>query len=85
MSPISSASYLGTDTYRATIDRIIAAYADPGHDLRTTLVEILGDTGIWPDYCRPASTSLHVAAYGLQAPRAPQALGVISLANVKAA
>lgn len=77
---MNTAHYLDTDAYRSTLDRLTAALADPGHDLRTTLVEILGDAGIWPDYCRPADP-----AHELKVCRAPQASSVISLANIKAA
>lgn len=55
MSPINIDAYLPTDTYRAMLDQIIAAPADPGLCLRTRLTEILGAAGVWPDYCRPVA------------------------------
>lgn len=51
MSPINIPAYVPTDSYRAMLDEIIAAPADPGHDLRTRLVEILGKAGVWPIAC----------------------------------
>jgi hypothetical protein len=60
--------FIVTDAYRAMLDRIMGAVANPGHDLRTELTEIIGDAGIWPDYCRPADP-----AHEPKAHRAPQA------------
>lgn len=51
MSPINHAAYLRTDAYRTMLDQIIGAYADHGDDLRTRLVEILGEAGVWPLKC----------------------------------
>lgn len=82
---MNAAHYLDTDAYRLMLARIIATLADPGHDLQTTLVEILGDAGIWPDYCRPEHRPLRPAARVVRAPRSAPVSSVISLANIKAA
>lgn len=84
MSSISTPAYVPTEAYRAMIDEIIAAPADPGPCLRTRLVEILGAAGVWPDYCRPDSPSLHVVVTE-DSDRATPVAGVISLAHAKAA
>lgn len=70
---MSANHYLDTDTYRTMLDRIMRAVANPGHDLRTELIEIMGDAGIWPSYCRPESLC------------AAQVASVIGLPNTKAA
>lgn len=51
MSPINIPAYLATDAYRTMLDEIIAAPADPGLCLRSRLVEILGNAGVWPISC----------------------------------
>jgi hypothetical protein len=54
-------------------------------DLESDISQVLGEVGgIWPDYCRPVSPTLHVA-HRQRAHRAPPAFRVISLANIKAA
>lgn len=54
--------YIVTDAYRLMLDRMMGALADPGHDLRSKLVEIMADAGIVPDYCRPDVPKLHKEA-----------------------
>lgn len=44
-------TYLHTATYRTMLDRLVEAYADPGHDLRTRLIEVIGEAGVWPMFC----------------------------------
>ena len=51
MTPINIPAYVPTDTYRVMLDEIMAAPANPGLCLRTRLVEILGDAGVWPISC----------------------------------
>lgn len=51
MSPISHASYLADQTHRTLVDRLAMAHIDPGYDLRSTIIEILGDADIWPIMC----------------------------------
>lgn len=51
MTPINIPAYVPTDAYRAMLDQIIAAPAEPGPCLRTRLVEILGAAGVWPISC----------------------------------
>ncbi|MDX0928367.1 hypothetical protein GOE05_12750 [Sinorhizobium medicae] len=54
--------YIHDDTYHAAVDNLEAiarAYdpADPD-DLRTKIIEALGDLGIWPNLCALSTTRL---------------------------
>lgn len=51
MSPMNTASYLSDQTHRTLVDRIETVHLNPGHDLRSTIIEILGDADIWPLKC----------------------------------
>lgn len=76
--------YVATGAYHATLDRIIGAFADPGLCIRTDLIEILGDLGIWPASCRPENPALQIVVTGDQRSQTPVA-SVISVAHAMAA
>jgi len=48
MSRIQTNSYLADDIHALTIDRLMAAPANPGMCLRSTIFEILADAGVLP-------------------------------------
>lgn len=51
MSFIETDSYVADAAYAAALDQIEGALRNPGFDLRTRLVEILGEAGVWPIKC----------------------------------
>lgn len=76
--------YVDTVAYHLTLDRIVRAFTDPGICLRTDLIEILGDLGIWPSSCRPDSPPVHRVVC-VDRSCATRIGDIVSLANAKAA
>lgn len=52
---MQASAYVQSDTYHHAIDKLeaIARAFDPAapDDLRTRLIEVLGDLGVWPTDC----------------------------------
>lgn len=55
---MQASAFVQSDTYHRAIDRLetIARTFDPAapDDLRTRLIEVLGDLGVWPSNCLDA-------------------------------
>lgn len=54
----SQDTYIATETYNVALDQLetIARTFDPAapDDLRTRIIEVLGDLGVWPEECLAA-------------------------------
>lgn len=77
--------FISAEAYRLMLDKIVGALANPSFDLRTQLVEVLGDAGIWPDYCRRESPALRLVVCNAGDDRTAPISSAISLANVMSA
>lgn len=51
MSPIATNAYLSDEAYDALLDHLEQALTNASLDLRTALIEVLGDAGVWPLRC----------------------------------